>query len=179
MPSFSISSPPAKAAPNALAGRFSQRVVYTPESVPTRVVVDLDDGQVDIEDAPPLCRGLRRQPSSDAEVGGRVVEHAVEDVVNRQRSRQISVAQRGIGRERPEQRVQGLAAAVHGERQVVVNQEARCRRPGIRCLVVADCVDDVALPFVPRSRRAVQRRDHLGRPVPQFATQQIGEQVVW
>ena len=111
-------------------------------------------------------------------MGGGLVEQAVENVVDRQRSREISVAQRGTGRERPEQRMERLAPAVHRQRQVVVHEQARSRCPVTGCLVVADGFDDVALLFMPGGRGAVQRRDRLGRDAPQFEAQQIGEQVV-
>ena len=121
--------------------------------------LDLDDGQVHVEDASSLCRSFRRESPSDVQLGGGLVEQTVEDAVDRERGREISVAQRGIGRERPEQRVERLAPAVHRQRQVVVHEQARSRCPVTGCLMVADGFDDVALLFVPGGRGAVQRRD--------------------
>ena len=77
-------------------------------------------------------------------LGGGLVEQAVEDAVDRERGREISVAQMGIGREHPEQRVERLAAPVHRQREVVVHEQARGRRPVTGCLIVADGFDDVA-----------------------------------
>ena len=84
----------------------------------------------------------------------------------------------GIGRERPKQRVERLAAPVHRQREVVVHEQARSRCPLTGCLIVADGFDDVAPLFVPGGRGAVQRRDRRRRDAPQFEAQQIGEQVV-
>ena len=123
----------------------------------------LDDGQVHVEDAPPVCRRRRREAPSDAQMGGGLVEQAVEDGVDRERRREISVAQMGIGRERPEQRVQRLAAAGHRQREVVVGEQARGRRPVPGGLVVPDRLGDVSVLLVPGGRRAVQRRDRRRR----------------
>ena len=120
----------------------------------------------------------RREAPSDVQLGGGLVEQAVENVVDRKRSREISVAQMGIGREHPKQRVERLAAAVHRQREVVVHEQARSRCPLTGCLIVADGFDDVAPLFVPGGRGAVQRRDRRRRDAPQFEAQQIGEQVV-
>jgi hypothetical protein len=46
-------------------------------------------------------------------LGGGLVEQAVENVVDRKRSREICVAPMGIGRKHPKQRVERLAAPVH------------------------------------------------------------------
>ena len=102
----------------------------------------------------------------------------MENVVDRKRSREISVAQMGIGREHAKQRVERLAPAGHRQREVVVHEQARSRCPVTGRLIVADGFDDVALLFVPGGRGAVQRRDRRRRDAPQFEAQQIGEQVV-
>ena len=111
-------------------------------------------------------------------MGGGLVEQAVEDVVDRKRSREISVAQMGIGREHAKQRVERLAPAGHRQREVVVHEQAPGRCPVTGRLIVADGFDDVALLFVPGGRGAVQRGDRRRRDAPQFEAQQIGEQVV-
>jgi hypothetical protein len=100
-------------------------------------------------------------------LGGGLVEQAVEDAVDRKRSREVPVAQRGVGREQAEQRVERLAPAVHRQCEVVVHEQVRSRCPVTGCLVVADGFDDVALVFVPGGRGAVQRRDRRRRDAPQ------------
>ena len=86
--------------------------------------------------------------------------------------------QMGIGREPPEQRVERVAPAGHRQREVVVHEQARGRRPVPGCLVVPDGLGHVAVLLVPRGRGAVQRRDRRRRRAPQLQAQQIGEQVV-
>ena len=113
--------------------------------------LDLEEGQVHVEEAPSLRRRCRRESPSDAQMAGGLVEPAVENAVDRKRSREVSVAQMGIGREHPEQRVERLAAAGHRQREVVVHQQARCRCPITGRLIVADGFDDVALAV--RARR--------------------------
>ena len=140
--------------------------------------LDLEEGQVHVEEAPSLRRSCRRESPSDAQLAGGLVEPAVEDAVDRKRSREVSVAQTGIGREHPEQRVERLAPAGHRQREVVVHQQAPGRHPVTGRLIVADGFDDVALLFVPGGRGAVQRRDRRRRDAPQFEAQQIREQVV-
>ena len=98
--------------------------------------------------------------------------------VDRKRRREISVAQMGIGREHPKQRVECLAPAGHRQREVVVHEQAPSRRPVTGCLMVAHGLDHVAVLFVPGGRGAVQRRDGRRRRAPQLQAQQIGEQVV-
>ena len=102
----------------------------------------------------------------------------MEDAVDRKRSREVSVAQVGIGREHPEQRVERVAPAGHRQRVVVVHQQAPSGHPFTGRLIVADGLHDVALLFVPGGRGAVQRRDRRRRDAPQFEAQQIREQVV-
>ena len=58
----------------------------------------LDDGQVHVEDAP-SSRSRCRQSPSDGELGGGLVEYAVEDAVHRKRGREVPVAHMGVGRE--------------------------------------------------------------------------------
>ena len=89
----------------------------------------LDHRQVHAEDAPSVCRSRRREAPSDAQMGGGLVEPAVEDVVDRERGREISVAQMGIGREQPEQRVERVAPAGHRQGEVAVREQAPGRRP--------------------------------------------------
>ena len=137
---------------------------------------DLDDGQVDVEDAPSRRRRLRREAPRGVQVVGGLVEQAVQDAVGRERGREI--AQMGIGRELPQQRVERLAAPVHRQREVVVHQQARGRRPRPGREMVANGFEDVLMLFVPRGRGAVQRRDLRRRDAPQLEAQEVGEQVV-
>jgi hypothetical protein len=104
-------------------------------------------------------------------VGGGLVEQAVEKVVDRKRSREISIAHVRRGREHPKQRMERLAPAGHGQREEVVQEQAPRRCPVTGCLIVADRFNDVALMFVPGGRRAMQRRDRRRRDAPQFQAQ--------
>ena len=61
--------------------------------------LDVEDGQVHVKDAPSLGRDGAREAPGDLQLGGGLVEQAVEDVVDRKRSREISIAQMGVGRE--------------------------------------------------------------------------------
>ena len=133
--------------------------------------LDVEDGQVHVEDAPSLCRDCRRESPGDGELGGGLVEQAMEDVVDRKRGREISIAQMGVGREHAKQRVERLAPAGHRQREVVVHEQARSRCPVTGRLMVADGFDDVALLFVPGGRGAVQRGDRRRRDAPQFEAQ--------
>ena len=141
--------------------------------------LDLDDGQVHVEQAPSLRRSRRRESSSDAQVSGGLVEPPVEDAVDGERSREVSVGQAGIRREHGEQRVERFAPAGHRQRVEVVHQQApgRCPVTG-RLIVAADGLDYVAVLFVPHGRGAVQRRKLRLRHAPQFEAQEIREQVV-
>ena len=138
----------------------------------------LDHRQVHAEDAPSVCRRRRGEAPSDAQMGGGLVEQAVEDVVDRERRREISVAQMGIGREQREQRVERVAPAGHRQGEVAVREQAPGRRPITGCLVVPDGLGHVSVHLVPRGRRAVQRRNGRRRRAPQLQAQQIGEQAV-
>ena len=111
-------------------------------------------------------------------MGGGLVERAVENVVDRKRSREISITQIGIGREHPKKRVERLAPPGHRQREVVVHEQARSRVPVTCRLMVAHGLDDVAFLFMPGGRGAVQQRDRCRRGAPQLEAQQIGEQVV-
>ena len=102
----------------------------------------------------------------------------MEDAVDGERSREVSVGQAGIGREHPEQRVERLAPAGHRQRVEVVHQQAPGGRPVTGRLIVADGLDCVAVLFVPDGRGAVQRRDRRRRDAPQFEAQEIREQLV-
>jgi hypothetical protein len=102
----------------------------------------------------------------------------VENAVDRERRREISIAEVGVGREGSEQGVERLASAGHREREVVVHEQACSGRPVTGCLIVADAVEDIALLFVPGGRGTVKRRDRRRRDAPQLEAQQIGEQVV-
>ena len=59
--------------------------------------------------------------------------------------RDVAVVQLGIRREHPEQRVQGLTAARHGQREVVVHEQPPRLRPVAGRLSVADGFDDIAV----------------------------------
>ena len=69
------------------------------------------------------------------QLGGGLVEQAVENAVDRKRSREISVAQMGTRWKRPKQRVDRLAAPVNRQREVVVRKQARGRSPLTGCLI--------------------------------------------
>ena len=140
--------------------------------------LDLQESQVHVEEAPSLRRNCGRETPSDAQVAGGLVEPAVENAVDRKRSREVSVAQVGIGREHREQRVERVAPAGHRQRVVVVQQQAPGGPPLTGRLIVADGLDDVALLFVPGGRGVVQRRDRRRCDAPQFEAQEIREQVV-
>ena len=131
-----------------------------------------------MKDAPSFCRSSRREAPGDLQVGGGLVEQAVEDVVDRKRSREISIAQMSVARELAKERVERLAPASHRQREVVVQEQASSRGPVTGRLVVADRFDDVAFLFVPGGCGAVQRRDRRRHDAPQFEAQEIGEQVV-
>jgi len=71
-----------------------------------------------------------------------------------------------------------LAPAGHGQRQVVVHEQA-CRRRPVTCrLVMVDRLDDVAVLLVPGGRAPVERWDRQRRETAQLQAQQIREQVV-
>jgi hypothetical protein len=140
--------------------------------------LELDDGEIHVEDALPLGAARRGAPSSDLQPSGGLVQLAVQDVVDRERRREIAVAYMGVGREGSEERVERLAAAGHRQSEVVVNDQAPGRHPVTGGLVVADRFRHVTLGLVPRGRGAVKRRDRRGRDAPQLETQQVGEQVV-
>ena len=59
--------------------------------------LDLDDGQVHDEEAPSLGWSCRRESPCDVQMRGRLVEQAVEDVVDRERCREVSVTQMRVG----------------------------------------------------------------------------------
>ena len=128
--------------------------------------------------APPLCRDCRRESPGDFQLGRGLLEQAMQDVVDRKRSREISIAQMGIGRELAKERVERLAPAGHRQREVVVQEQARGRCPVTGRLMVAHGFEDVALLLEPGGRGAVQRGDRRRRRASQFEAQQIGEQVV-
>ena len=117
--------------------------------------LDVEDGQVHLKDALSLCRDCRREAPGDVQMGGGLVEQAVEDVVDRERCREISIAQMGVGRELAKERVERLAPAGHRQREVVVQEQASSGCPVTGRLIVADGFEDVAFLFVPGGCSAV------------------------
>ena len=135
--------------------------------------LDLQESQVHVEEAPSLRRNCGRETPSDAQVAGGLVEPAVDNAVDRKRSREVSVAQVGIGREHREQRVERVAPAGHRQRVVVVQQQAPSGPPLTGRLIVADGLDERRRPV--RARRPRRGAATGSSPVRRAAVRGAGD----
>ncbi len=114
----------------------------------------------------------------DRQVGGRLVQVPVEQVIRGVHQGQLRVIRGGALREGPQQRLDGLRLPVEGQAERMVGQQPGRVGPVARRLGVPDAVGNLAVLGEPAGGAPVQRGYLFGPRAAQLQPQQIPEQVV-
>ena len=114
----------------------------------------------------------------DRQVGGRLIQVSVEQVIRGVHQGQLGIIRGGSVREGPQQRLDGLRLPVQRQAERMVGQQPGRVGPVARRLRVPDGLDHLAMLGEPRCGPPVQRRYFFGQRPAQLQPQEIPEQVV-